>query len=63
MSKRQVWRAAIWSRPIQLRAAAEMRFDWKAVTDSMAFLQLVQTVSASLDDASAASGRSLESGA
>ena len=35
----------------------------RGVTDSMAFLQLVQAVSASLDDASAASGRSLESGA
>jgi hypothetical protein len=29
----------------------------------MAFLQLVQAVSASLDDASTASGRSVESGA
>ena len=35
----------------------------RAVTDTMAFLQLVQAVSASLDDASAASGRSVESGA
>ncbi|MEO6626056.1 MAG: ABC transporter ATP-binding protein [Burkholderiaceae bacterium] len=35
----------------------------RGVTDSMAFLQLVQAVSASLDDASAASGRSLEAGA
>jgi NitT/TauT family transport system ATP-binding protein len=35
----------------------------RGVTDSMAFLQLVQAVSASLDDASAASGQSLESGA
>ena len=35
----------------------------RGVTDSMAFLQLVQAVSSSLDDASAVSGRSLESGA
>jgi NitT/TauT family transport system ATP-binding protein len=35
----------------------------RAVTDTMAFLQLVQAVSASLDDASTASGRSVESGA
>lgn len=35
----------------------------RAVTNSMAFLQLVQAVSTSLDDASAASGRSVESGA
>lgn len=35
----------------------------RGVTGSMAFLQLVQAVSASLDDASAASGRSVESGA
>ncbi len=33
----------------------------RAVTDSMAFLQFVQAVSASLDDASAASGGSLDS--
>lgn len=35
----------------------------RAVTNSMAFLQLVQAVSTSLDDASAASGRSVESSA
>jgi len=34
----------------------------RVVTDSLAFLQIVQAVSASLDDASAASGSSLEAG-